>query len=83
MKLLLFNDLLNFGRTFMYGQVLTISCVLVVVENKLRYYGKFQNFLKYNFIAWTLCNCLDISLHSLTIYPLFPPVTLLLNTINL
>ena len=24
--------------------VLTISCVLVVVENKLRYYGKFQSF---------------------------------------
>ena len=34
----------NFGRTFMYGQVLTISCVLVVVENKLKYYGKFQSF---------------------------------------
>ena len=46
----------------MYGQVLTISCVLVVVENKLRYYGKFWKFLKYNFIAWTLRNCLDISL---------------------
>jgi len=44
MKLLLLNDLLNFGRTFMYGQVLTISCVFVVVENKLRYYGKFQSF---------------------------------------
>ena len=27
----------------MYGQVLTISCVLVVAENKLRYYGKFQS----------------------------------------
>ena len=37
-------DLLNFGRTFMHGQILTISCVLVVVENKLRYYGKFQSF---------------------------------------
>ena len=24
--------------------VLTISCVLVVVENKLRYYGKSQSF---------------------------------------
>ena len=38
------------------------NTVLVVVENKLRYYGKFQSFLKYNFIAWTLRNCLDISL---------------------
>jgi len=28
----------------MYGQVLTLSCVLVVVENKLRCYGKFQGF---------------------------------------
>ena len=44
MKLLLLNDLFNFGRTFMYGQVMTISCVLVVAENKLRYYGKFKNF---------------------------------------
>ena len=40
---------------------------------------------KYNFIAWTLHNCLDISLLYIPLLsiPSFPPVTLLLNTINL
>ena len=31
-------------RTLQENNILTISCVLVVAENKLRYYGKFQSF---------------------------------------